>query len=317
MSENPKSTEQNPPTGTKEEKKSTEKEREFKVTVDDTAIKQMAEQNAKLETEKKAIEEKATKAEADRKTAEEAKKASDEATKKVTEENEDLKGKLGLIAEKELEKKRTAIRENAKRLFQNDAERIKDIEAKLTDPEGVQNMEFTLNVLDQTLKKGEEAAKKLAEENAKKVEEQKKAEEAAAKAAAEGNTPPPAGTAPLNEKQLGAQAPITDMFKMQFDSHEAMVRYLREAEKSPNPETAAKAKAALGTLFEKWTALVKSQHDAQQREDFYKPTACSVCGKPLLSNGMCEDKHQEGGQKSLKELTLSERARQARKQLGQ
>jgi hypothetical protein len=250
MSEDDKGKEQNPPNPPQ----GNEKAKELHVTVDSEQMRQMAEDLAREKADAKAAKERAEKAEAE-------KKAAEEAAIKSKEEAEDAKGKLGLIAEKELEKKRTAVKEKANTLFQGDAERIKDIEARLKDPEGVQAMEYTLNVLDQTLKKGEEARKKFAEEEKAKLEAKQKAD---AEAIAAGKVPE--GSAPLNDKQLG-QSSTSDLMKMKFDSHEAMVRYLKELEHGPDPEQAAKATVILNEFFAKWAQLVKQNYDTMRGSD--------------------------------------------------
>lgn len=279
MSETDKDKNQTPATGN--DKKD---EKGLHITIDDVAMKTMAESNAKLEGEKKAAEEKAAKEEA-------AKKVAEEQLKIKTEEAEDLKGKMGMIAEKELEKKRNAIKESAKRLFPNDESRVKEIEAKLKDPDGIQAMEYTLGVLDETLKKGQEEAKKAHEaELAAKAKEEadKLAAEEAVKA---GKTPAPTGSAPLNDLQMGKQPQSSELSKMKFDSHKAMVDYLREQEHSSDPQKAAEAKAVLDEFFRRWTSVVK---------DNYEQTRQSV---------------PTGDQPTLKELTLSRQAKEARKQL--
>lgn len=279
MSENPNKDNQPAKDGKDQEPK------EVHVKVDAEQIKQMAEELAKEKADAKAAREQAAKAEADKKASDEAKKLSDEAAKKATEEADDAKGKLGLIAEKALEKKRAEVTEKANQLFQNDPERVKEVVAKLKDPEGVQAMEYTLNVLDQTLKKGEEARNKLVSEEKAKLEAKAKADAEAAAAIAAGGKPAPAGSAPLNDKQLG-QAETGDLMKMKFDSHEAMVRYLKELEHGSDPELAAKAKVVLNKFFENWAQLVKQGYDSMKGES----------AKQVIP--------------SFKELTLSKRAQE-------
>ena len=271
----PENESQKPP-----ESKPTEgKEQEIKITVDNKQTEILAKQLAEAEASKKATEEKLAKIEAD-------KKAIEEAAKKSAEEAEDLKNKLSIIAEKELEKKRKAVTEKATALL-GDPERIKEITDKLSTLEGIKNAEFTINMLEDQIKKGqvqfeqykadeikkqEEAVKKAAEEAAAKAaaakteEEKKAAEEAAKKAeeeakklAAQKSTP--SGSAPLNTQQMGGgQAP--DLMHMKFDSYAAMVRYLQEVENGPDKELAAQARVALNQLLQKWAALVKQSHDA-------------------------------------------------------
>jgi hypothetical protein len=256
MSGNP---EQKPPT-----EPQTPKEKEIKITVDNEQTKILAEQLAKAERDKRDIEEKLTKIEADN-------KVQVEAAKKAIDEAEDLKNKLGIIAEKELDKKRKTVTEKANALLK-DPERVKEIESKLSTPEGIAAMEYTMNVLEKQMKAGEEQFKayqegerKKAEEAAKATEDAKKAAEEAAKSGKPQPKPEtPAGSAPLNPQQMGSSEQPTDLMHMKFGSYEAMVRYLHEVENGPDKERAAEAKAALTTLLEKWASLVKQKYDAMQ-----------------------------------------------------
>lgn len=230
---------------------SKEKETQIHVTVDNEQTKILAQQLAQAQAEKKAAE--------DKLRAFEAQKIIDsESTKKLGEETEDLKNKLGIIAEKELEKKRKAVTEQAKTLLKDDA-RVKEIESKLSTPEGIAAMEYTMNVLEKSLKIGQEEQKAYVETERKKAEEAVKAAEAA-KAAGQ---PAPAGSAPLNNAQLGNPQP-TDLMHMKFDSYQAMVRYLHEVENGSNKELAAEAKAALDELLKKWASLVKQGYDSMR-----------------------------------------------------
>lgn len=255
------------------EQKSTEgkKEQDIHITVDNEQTKVLAEQLAKAEAAKKEMEEKLKQVEAD-------KKVQEEASKKIAEEAEDLKNKLGIIAEKELEKKRKAVVEKATALLQ-DPERIKEIESKLSTPDGIQAMEYTMNVLEKQIKvgqeqfeqyktneqkKAEEAAKKVAEDAKKTAEEKAAAEKAAEEAKKAGQKSTPAGSAPLNEAQRGGGAQPTDLMHMKFESYEAMVRYLHEVEQGPDKERAAEAKAALTELLKKWASLVKQNYDTMR-----------------------------------------------------
>jgi hypothetical protein len=241
------------------------KEKEIHITVDNTETKRLAEELAQAKAEKKEMEEKL-------KGIEAQKVIDAEASKKLGEETEDLKNKLGIIAEKELEKKRTSVKEKANALLK-DPERVKEIESKLSTPEGIAAMEYTMNVLEKQMKVGEEQFKSYQEG------ERKKAEEAAAKAKADveavvkaasdaaagkSATTPPAGQAPLNAAQMGNPQP-TDLMHMKFDSYGAMVRYLQEVEKGPDKLRAAEAKTALNELLKKWASLVKKNYDEMRQ----------------------------------------------------
>lgn len=251
------------------EQKTENKEREIKITVDNEQTKVLAEQLAKAQLEKKEMEERLAKIEADSKTQAEA-------SKKAQEETEDLKNKLGIIAEKELEKKRSSVKDKANALLK-DPERVKEITDKLSTPEGIAAMEFTMNALEKQMKVGEEQFKSYQEAERKKVEDAAKvAAEAKAKADAEtaeaakkggsqSKPETPAGSAPLNQAQMqGGNSQPNDLMHMKFDSYEAMVRYLHEVENGSDKERAAEAKVALNMLLQKWASLVKQNYDAMR-----------------------------------------------------
>ena len=248
------------------EPKSGEKPQEIKVIVDNEQTKKLAEELAKAETAKKALEDQLAKNEADR-------KAQEEAAKKSAEEVEDLKNKLGIIAEKELDKKRKAVVEKANALLK-DPERVKEIESKLSNPTEIAAMEFTMNQLEKQISIGEAQFKQYQEDEKKKAEEavaaKAKADEEAKKAAEEAartgkpqpKTETPAGSAPMNPAQMGTPQP-TDLMHMKFDSYAAMITYLRETENGPDKERAAEAKVALNSLIGKWATLVRQAHNQQ------------------------------------------------------
>ena len=248
------------------EQKPTEqpKEKEIKITVDNEQTKILAEQLAKAESSKREMEEKLQKIEADA-------KAQAEASKKAQEETEDLKNKLSIIAEKALDQKRKAVSEKANALLK-DPERVKEITDKLSTPDGIAAMEFTMNALEKQMKIGEEQYKQYQEAERKKAEDAAKAAEEAAKVAAEaaksGKPQPkpetPAGSAPLNQAQMGQGGQSADLMHMKFGSYEAMVRYLHEVENGPDKEKAAEAKSALTSLLQKWAGLVKQNYDTMR-----------------------------------------------------
>jgi hypothetical protein len=280
---------------------SKEKDQNIKITVDNEQTKILAEQLAKAQNEKKEMEDKLAKIEAD-------KKVQDEAAKKLAEETEDLKNKLGIIAEKELEKKRNSVKEKANALLK-DPERVKEIESKLSTPEGIAAMEYTMNVLEKQMKVGEEQFKTYQEG------ERKKAEEAAAKAKADADaaakvaadaaaagkpapeTKPPSGTAPLNAAQLGNPQP-TDLMHMKFDSYGAMVRYLQELEQGSDKLRAAEAKVALNDLLKKWASLVKQNYEAQRSPPMETSDKLPSIKELTLSKRAQEElrRRQQGGQ---------------------
>lgn len=265
----PEDKEQKPQTEQKTEQSKEKNEQDIHITVDNEQTKVLAEQLAKAQNEKKEMEEKLAKIEAD-------KKAQEEIAKKAAEETEDLKNKLGIIAEKELEKKRNAVKEKANALLK-DPERVKEITDKLSTPDGIAAMEFTMNALEKQMKVGEEQFKSYKEAEQKKAEEAvKAAADAKAKADAEAaeaaktgkpqaKPETPAGSAPLNDAQLkGGNAQPNDLMHMKFDSYEAMVRYLHEVENGSDKARAAEAKTALNDLLKKWASLVKQNYDTMR-----------------------------------------------------
>jgi hypothetical protein len=54
--------------------------------------------------------------------------------------------------------------------------------------------------------------------------------------------------------------------KMKFDSHEAMVRSLKELERGGDLELAAQAKVVLDKFFANWAQLVKQGYDTMKGE---------------------------------------------------
>lgn len=215
-----------------------EKPKELIVTVDSKEMERLTREKLELEAKAKELEEKL-------KTTTEGKKELEEEISKIKEEVEDYRSKFEVIAEQELAKKKTALIEKAKAMNLGD-ERIKELESKITDLETLKLHQYTVDVLEDAMKKGEEAHKKLLEEERKKHEEElKKAKEV---------TGAPAGVAPL----AGQTAP-KGYKQQQFDSFEAMIKDLREREKSANPEIAAEAKVILDEFFKKWASAVKKQ----------------------------------------------------------
>jgi hypothetical protein len=215
-----------------------DKPKEMIVTVDSKEMERLTKEKLELEAKAKELEEKL-------KTTGEGKKELEDELARVKEEVEDYRNKFEIIAEQELAKKKTALIEKAKAMNLGD-ERIKELESKITDLETLKLHQYTVDVLEDAMKKGEEAHKKLLEE------EKKKHEEELAKIKTTG--PAPAGQAPL----AGQSAP-KGYKQQQFDSFEAMIKDLREREKSADIEVAAEAKAILDEFFRKWASAVKKQ----------------------------------------------------------
>jgi len=146
------------------------------------------------------LAEKATKAEMER---EQASKTAEE----LAEENEDLKNKLSIIAERELEKKRKAISERATSLLKNPEKRTEMLEKiKTESPEQLQNTEAMLGILEKELGKGEEH---------KSI---------------------PSGSAELVSQQYGGQQEKTDLLHRRFDTIEQAIQVLRSEKAKGNPE---------------------------------------------------------------------------------
>jgi hypothetical protein len=235
---------------TPEENKEKEKEKSkeplrVEVSADSEQMKVILQE---LQEEK----ERAKKAEEEKKAAEEAKKAAEEALEKTKIESDDYKGKLELVAAKEFEKKRNEVLAEAKKVIK-DENRMKEIEAGLTDPEKLKATEFMIKTLDETLKKGAEEAR-IAEEEKKKVEAERiKAEEEAKKKA-------PSGSVPLNSAQTGQ----THEGDEGYDSYVAMIQDLRRKVRTGTPEESAEADAILNELFKRWIQQVKVKYDGMK-----------------------------------------------------
>jgi len=296
MSEKP--TDQNPKPA---EEKQKGQDIHLDVKVDNSETKRIAEELAAEKIAKKELEEKLAKMDAESKTRAEE-------SKKISEEAEDLKNKLGILAEKELDKKRKGVTEKANALLK-DPERVKEITDRLSTPDGVEQMEYTMNVLEKQMRKGEEEFKAFQSEQQKKLEQAAKDKEAAESAikaanelAAKSGKPitelpkleTPTGSAPLNAQQMGG-ANAADMSHLKFDSYGAMIRYLQEVEKGDDKLKAAEAKTALNDLLKKWATLVKQnyvEHKDMPMETFEGPQG------------------KQGVQPLFKEMGLSKRAKE-------
>jgi hypothetical protein len=237
---------ENPPQGNQGEKKP----QEIKVTVDAEQLKMAIEAQKRAEDERKKLQDQLDALEAKR-------KLEAEELVKIKEKAEEDREKLELITQADFEKKRNTLLEKAKALIQ-DPERVKDIEKKLSNPDltpeqavdQLQATEYMISVLDDAMKKGEEAHKKLLDEEKKKADDlEKKLKEG-------GGAGQPAGSAPLSTGQITGGTPQVGG----YDSYEAMIRDLRKKEHSPNPEVAAMAKNALTELFRKWAMSVKKEY---------------------------------------------------------
>jgi len=205
-------------------------------------------------------EEKKKRLELEKKYKEEAErlKQLEEEAKKKAEEAEDYRAKLAIIAEKEFEKKKSAILEKAKTVM--DEERLKQIEEQLTDPEKLKATEFMVDTLI-------EAMEKLEKE--KKPEGGEGADEGEGAGEGEGENPPkegeggedkekkpPAGNVPLSSQQTSGE-------EGGYESYEAMIKDLYKKKHSADPEEAAEAEAILDELFKKWARAVKKRYEGK------------------------------------------------------
>jgi len=268
-----------------------EKELNVKVKIDDEAYKRLIEEQKRIEEAKKKLEEELTTIKADKTKSDEAKKAAEDKLLEVQGKAEELEEKLSLIAQKEFEKKRAVVLEKAKTLLGTDESRLKEVESKTATPEDLKATEYMLEVLEKTVKQGEESYKKLLADEKKKMEE-----ELAKKAGT------PAGVAPLNTPQVTGQSTPTG--KTGYDSYEAMIKDLRIREKSSDPQVAAEAKTILDEFFRKWATAVKKQYQGRL------PTGISY---------ELSEERKEGGalkeeQPSIREITRPKKAIQAEKQ---
>lgn len=193
-------------------------------------------------------------------------------------EKEDLKAKLEAIAEKEFNAKKDAVLKRVTGVFSKpeDAERAKEITARLNDPEkGPENLrqtEYMINILEENIKKGKEEQ----EAKAKAEEEKKKA----AEAAGEKKAPKGGETATLNQQQTGgAGAPPAGNKGTAYESEEAMIRDLKQRSLDPrDPAKQAEAKAILNQLWKKWGIAIKKDYDANwstenAKKSDYEPSA--------------------------------------------
>jgi hypothetical protein len=174
-------------------------------------------------------------------------------------EKEDLEAKLKTIAEKEFNAQRDAVLSRVKTVFKDPADeaRVKEIEARLNDPEkGPDNLKQTIymmGVLEDSIKKA----------NAEKEKEAQA--EIERKKASQGGTLPPAptggDTAHLTPQQISGA--INNPVDAGYDSYEAMIRDLRNrARNGKTPADKAEAEAILKQLWVKWGKQVKKDFES-------------------------------------------------------
>jgi hypothetical protein len=177
--------------------------------------------------------------------------------KKAEEEAEDYKSKLGIIAEKELEKHRQGVMEKARELMPNDEERIKEIEAKLKTPEGVQAMEYTLKTLED-----------VQAQNAEKSKAKEKSNDFGI----------PSGSAPLQgqyEQQVN-----DDIMRHKFNSVKEMIDTVRAKAQTGDTQ----AQKILDALLSKYIKDKKTNPSVG--DSFYDPNAPENLGKLVKKDGL-------------------------------
>lgn len=191
----------------------------------------------------------------------EEKKALEQEKTNLLSEKEQLEGDLKLIAEKEFNKKKTALMERVGKAFAPEDKRLKEIESKLNDPEkgpdNLKEVEYTMGILEEAMAKGKaeiEAIRKKDDDAKKAAEDAKKAGQA---------PPPPTGgeTAQLNDAQQTGNGKKEEVG---YDSYEAMISdFVIRARDTRDPAKQAEAEAILKELWKKWAKNVKSDFEKQ------------------------------------------------------
>ncbi|MGD0202403.1 MAG: hypothetical protein ABSC20_00675 [Candidatus Bathyarchaeia archaeon] len=150
-----------------------------------------------------------------------------------TDESEDLKNKLGIIAEKKLEEKRKGVTEKINTLIADPDKRAEMLEnLKGRTPEGIKDMEYTMNLLEEQLSKAKNQKFEV-----------------------------PAGSAPMNSQQLGSSIETDDIYRKKFGSYDDMIRALRNESKSEDKQKAQHANLVLNALLNKYAVAQKQIHE--------------------------------------------------------
>jgi len=156
-------------------------------------------------------------------------KALEKRALEAEEERDDLKNKLGIIAEKKLEEKRKSITDKINSTFKDSAKRTAMIEKmQQADPSQLSAMDSMLDAFQEQGKKSSQSFE-------------------------------PSGSAPLNQAQMqGSQGNNeTDLAKIRFNNIEDAIRRLREEKAKGNPQ----AEPLLSALFKKgFQSYVNSGH---------------------------------------------------------
>jgi len=164
-----------------------------------------------------------------------AKPITNEKEAELQEENEDLKNKLGIIAEKKLDEKRNAVTGKINALIADPQKRAEMIEKlKSQSPEGISNMDSMMNLLEDQLSKSKNERYE------------------------------PAGSAPMNPQQMGSSIETDDIYRKKFGSYSAMITALREESKSEDKQKAQRANLVLNQLLNKYAVAQRDVHTEQR-----------------------------------------------------
>ena len=144
-------------------------------------------------------------------------KSLQKALQEKTDEAEDYKSKLEILALKKLEEKRKEVEEKANSVFRDTSKRVEITEQiKNANPEQLSSLDKMLNLFSEQSKKSSQSE--------------------------------PAGSAPLSSAQgYGSQKQETDLSKIRFNTIEDAIRRLREEKAKGNPQ----AEPLLSALFKK------------------------------------------------------------------
>ena len=165
-----------------------------------------------------------------------AKPVENEKTLELQDEVEDLKNKLGIIAEKKLDEKRKAVSEKVNALVVDPQKRSEILEQiKEGSPEKVSMLDQTMNMLSDQLNKSNQQRNERYE---------------------------PAGSAPLNPDY--APNKNQDIYSQKFQTYESMIQALRDESKSEDKQKAQRANTILNTFLNKYATNQKNIHEEQR-----------------------------------------------------
>lgn len=154
----------------------------------------------------------------------------------LKEENEDLRNKLAIIAEKRLDEKRKGVTDKINSLIRDPSRRAEMLEKLKTDsPEGVSAMDTTMKILEE----------QLANKNQR--------------------FETPAGSAPMNAQQMGyGQSQGGDIYSKKFPDYNSMIQALRDESKDPDKQKAQHANLVLNQLLNKYAVAQRNVHTEQR-----------------------------------------------------